>query len=56
MKTCTSIKINSESEDYLTTLSVEHRRSFSRFRISSHNLAIERGRYTRPPIPVQDRT
>ncbi len=33
----------------------DHCKAMTKFRISAHNLAIERGRYTRPPTPVNDR-
>jgi hypothetical protein len=43
-------------ENYLSLLPLEQRKSLSRFRISAHNLAIERGRYARPPTPIENRT
>ena len=43
-------------EKYLQDNNVnKYRTSLTRFRISAHTLAIERGRYIRPPIPVKDR-
>ena len=56
MRTYIRFKSNLGMEDYLTILPAEHRRVFTRFRISAHNLAIERGRYTRPPTPIEERT
>jgi hypothetical protein len=56
MRTYVKFKYHFVMEDYLSILSYEHRRSFSRFRISAHNLAIERGQYTRPPTPIINRT
>ena len=56
MRTYTKFKSRFGMEDYLTILPAENRKIFTRFRISAHNLAIERGRYTRPPTPVEERT
>ena len=52
-------KIKSEfgPEKYLTLVrDPEARKSLTRFRISAHNLFIERGRYETPIIPRADRT
>ncbi len=43
-------------ENYLySTKNINHTLSLFRFRISSHNLRIETGRYTRPKMPEHDR-
>ena len=43
-------------EEYLTSHNnINHVLSLAKFRISSHNLAIETGRYTRPKTPECDR-
>ncbi len=43
-------------ENYLSsTKNLNHTLALFRFRISSHNLRIETGRYTRPKIPVNQR-
>jgi hypothetical protein len=43
-------------ENYLTAhTNINYTLSLTRFRISSHNLAIETGRYTRPKTPIEDR-
>jgi hypothetical protein len=56
MRTYVKIKDKFCMEDYLISLASEHRKSLTRFRISAHNLAIERGRYTKPPTALQNRT
>ena len=53
MRTYIKFKSNFQYEKYLDDLTRQHRTSFTRFRISAHNLAIERGRYERPPIPAE---
>ena len=42
-------------EKYLDTLNRNYARALTRLRISAHNLAIERGRYTRPYTPPDER-
>jgi hypothetical protein len=42
-------------EDYLLLHNEKHRIATTRLRISAHNLAIERGRYTSPPTPAANR-
>ena len=42
-------------EKYLVMPNVKHRHALSRLRISAHNLFIERGRYTKPFTPRDDR-
>ena len=42
-------------EDYLSIPNIKHRNALTRLRISAHNLPIERGRYLRPPTPVNER-
>ena len=44
------------SEDYLSLTNSKYRKALTRLRISAHTLAVERGRYTRPPTQLQDRT
>ena len=56
MRTFNTFKTTFSYEEYLNIGNVEHRKSMTRFRISAHNLAIERGRYTKPhPTPVHER-
>ena len=55
----TYIKFKSEFilEDYMLLKMEQYRKSFTKFRISAHTLAVERGRYTRPkPTPLDQRT
>lgn len=50
------IKENFATEEYLSKISnPQHRASFTRLRISAHNLYVERGRYETPAIPREDR-
>jgi len=56
MRTYIKFKDNLVLESYLETLPAEHRKTLARFRMSAHHLAIERGRYTKPPTPVENRT
>ena len=56
MRTYKLFKQNLAYEPYLNIINAEHRKSFTRFRISAHSLAIERGRYTKPPTPIDPRT
>ena len=42
-------------ENYLVFMNSKDRLSFTKFRISSHNLKIETGRHSRPPIPADQR-
>ena len=52
-----NIKSSFGTEKYLSLLSNnKYRIAMSRFRASSHALEIERGRYTSPITPVNDRT
>lgn len=55
MRTYIIYKNNFVYEHYLDILHVDLRKKFTRLRISAHNLPIERGRYTRPPIPSCER-
>ncbi len=34
---------------------LKHRKSLTRFRISAHRLEVEKGRYSRPPVPASQR-
>jgi len=50
------VKSNFKTEEYLSLVEdPKHRASLTRFRISSHNLYVERGRYETPSIPREDR-
>jgi hypothetical protein len=50
------IKSEFRTEDYLSLVEEsEHRASLTRFRISAHNLYIERGRYETPLVPRDNR-
>ena len=54
MRTYRLFKLDLHSEKYLTLL--PHLRSIlAKFRLSCHSLAIETGRYTRPPLPPEER-
>ncbi len=35
---------------------MQHRKAMTRFQGSAHGCAIEQGRYTRPPTPLEQRT
>ena len=54
MRTYQLFKINYNLEPYLLLPSHLHT-AIGRFRISCHSLAIETGRYTRPPLPPEER-
>lgn len=56
MRTYKLFKQNLQMEDYLSVKNEQHRSAMTKLRISAHSLAIERGRYNRPPTPVSDRT
>ena len=50
------IKTKFEPEKYLTIITnSSYRKSLTRYRISCHNLFVERGRYENPPILREDR-
>ena len=50
------VKDRFEPENYLDLVnSTEARKSLTRYRISAHNLYIERGRYETPLVPREDR-
>ena len=53
MRTYITFKTRFQYENYLHLLTGDFQKYFTRFRISAHNLAIERGRYNRPPIPCE---
>ncbi len=56
MRTYINIKERFNLEAYLTSIkNQKHRCAMAKLRISAHNLAIERGRYARPPIPPEQR-
>ena len=53
MRTYIKFKTTFHHENYLNILTSDLQKSLTRFRISAHNLAIERGRYSRPPVPPE---
>ena len=53
MRTYITFKSSFQYEKYLDILTTDIQKSFTQFRISAHNLAIERGRYSRPPVPCE---
>ena len=56
MRTYRLFKSSFSLEDYLTEISNQHhRKALTRFRISAHKLQIERGRYTVPFTPANER-
>ena len=48
-------KHNFQREEYIDYLSYEERSNLARFRLSAHNLQVERGRHARPVIPLDKR-
>ena len=52
MLTYSKFKTNFYLEQYLNTQNEIHHKTMTRFRISAHTWAIERGRYTTPPTPT----
>ena len=56
LRTYNSFKQNFGQETYLSSVKESnYRTAIARLRCSSHTLAIERGRYTRPKTPVEQR-
>ena len=56
LRTYKNLKASFTREPYLDLIRNRNQRSFiTRLRVSSHNLAIERGRYTRPVTPIEQR-
>ena len=56
LRTYVSFKQEHEFEHYLLLVrDFGLRNALSKFRLSSHNLEIEKGRHSRPKIPAQDR-
>lgn len=56
LRTYKTFKSEFKSENYLTwPCSKGHTVALTKFRLSSHNLAIETGRYTRPKTPSSER-
>ena len=56
LRTYFSFKEHFEFEQYLNIIkNFDKRRSLTKFRISAHRLKIERGRFSKPPIPVENR-
>ena len=50
------MKEHFEFEQYLIIIkNFDKRRSLTKFRISAQRLKIERGRFSKPPIPVENR-
>ncbi len=56
MRTYVTLKTHFQKEDYLNLLDLHLRTAMTRLRISAHNLLIQRGRYSRPPLAVEERT
>ena len=55
LKSYASFKTTFSMENYVLSLPISKRRSFTKLRVSSHRLAIETGRYTRPITPRSQR-
>ena len=55
MRTYCLFKERFVPEDYLQIHNEAHRKALTRLRVSAHSLAIEKGRYTTPTTPVEDR-
>jgi hypothetical protein len=56
LRTYRLFKSNFQFEPYLSSpTNINHAIALAKFRISSHNLAIETGRYTKPKTAVEDR-
>ena len=57
LRTYVKFKLNANREDYLDIqdISLKHRKLFCSFRISCHDLEIERGRYCSPHKEPEDR-
>ena len=55
MRTYRKLKHHLNYEKYLDIINKDYAKAFSRFRTSAHNLAIERGRYTKPYTPPNQR-
>ncbi len=55
LRTYCKFKTKFQMEEYLTLPNKKHRVSISRFRMSSHHLAIEIGRHSRPKVPEEKR-
>ena len=55
LRTYTRIKQHFKLEPYLTQVHSDKRKLLTRFRISNHDLAIEKGRHTYPKTPLSER-
>ena len=56
LRTYFSFKDHFETEQYLSVIKIfDKRRCLTKFRISSHKLKIETGRFTRPLTPLEQR-
>ena len=55
LRTFAEFKCHFQREDYIETLPFTDRCNMARFRMSAHNLEIERGRHFRPVIPLDNR-
>ena len=56
LRTYKLFKLSPKFEPYLLLSSYKHRHAISKFRTSSHHLAVETGRHHRPkPLPLQER-
>ncbi len=56
MRTYKLFKSSFHMENYLSFKNAKQRKAMSRLRISAHRLAVEIGRYRRPPVPLEQRT
>ena len=56
LRTYSTFKNKLEQEEYINILKhKQHVKIIAKFRLSCHKLAIEKGRYTQPKTPVEDR-
>jgi len=55
LRSYADFKSDFKIENYILSCPLENRRLFSKLRISSHNLSIETGRYTKPKTPREKR-
>ena len=56
LRTYNNFKNSLEQEEYIKVMNnKQHIKTIAKFRLSCHQLAIEKGRYTKPKTPVEDR-
>ena len=55
LRSYATYKLTFDIENYVKSLNRYQRRNFTKLRISAHHLAIETGRYTKPPTPRDER-